>query len=217
MIEPSEPDIEATLKFLSTYYNDKLIELEENYTHYANYLRFGFSMDLNENKQKIDENDQNKSVEKEKFILELSKINLQGVLDKSEELFKKQKRKIRTLNRLQLVCQIIVLLCGTAMLPKLISQFNNLEAEIKLLFPLLILLSSIITIITKNMSEPLLGGNKSLNELTNKLMILNNKARYLQMDQLILDQYFDLKRAKLINSKSNMLAQEINLIIKELD
>jgi hypothetical protein len=199
-----EKNSQSKINFLVSYLNNndknKLVTLKQKFEEFQEYLEPGIILESNE---KIFE------IEEYKFRLELCNVGLLSIFKKAEQDILKSRIKLKKINNIQIVSQLIVLLSGATILLTLQDDFGGNFKWLKYIAPSLVLVASILTIWAKNKSESFLVGNKNLYESTSNLITLKNQASFLLAEITILQNFFNLERVKATIEAANDTAKKM--------
>ena len=199
---PSE--INYLVRYLNNNDKNRLITLKQKFEEFKGYLEEpepGIIMGTDEKSSEIEEY---------KFRLEVCNAGLLSIFNKAEQVISQLRIKLKKLNNIQLVSQLIVLLSGATILSTLQNDFDEEYKWLKFIAPSLVLVASILTIWAKNKSESFLTGNKNLYESTSNLITLKNQASFLLAEIIITQKYFNLEKAKATIEAANDTAKKMN-------
>jgi hypothetical protein len=200
MTSNNQSKINYLVSFLNRNDKDKLVTLKQKFEEFQDYLEPGVIMETDEISPKIAEY---------KFRLEVCNSGLLSIFKDAEKKVSQLRIKLKNLNNLQLVSQLIVLLSGATILLTLQNNFGENYTWLKYIAPSLVLIASILTIWAKNKSESFLTGNKNLYESTSNLITLKNQANFLLAEITIIQKYFDLEKAKATIEAANDIAKKM--------
>ena len=151
-----------------------------------------------------------------RFRVEVSRSGLQSIYTQSEKAFITLKTRLKKLNSIQLLSQVIIIISGATILSTIQQNLGDQYNVFKFVAPSLVLVGSILTLIAKNKSESFLTGNENLYEITSKLISYKSEAKNLLRELEILTSYFSSERASIIIEKANKLASEMDITIEKI-
>jgi len=200
-----QPRINEIVNFLVKNDKAQLDALKHKYPQYTQFLESGIILD-----------DTGDIKEDElKFRLIVSEQGLNSLFIKGKRLLSALRNKIKRLDTVQLVSQIIVVISGATILSTLAANFDN-SIILNYLPPSLVLIGALLTLYIKSRSESFLFNNENLYELYSKLISLNIEAKLLLTELEIVKKYFTIDNAKQNIEKANGLIKELSIIENKL-
>lgn len=200
MTSNNQSKINFLVSYLNTNEKNKLVTLKQKFEEFKDYLEPGVIMETDEKTTEVEEY---------KFRLEVCNTGLLSIFKKAEQNISELRIRLKKLNTIQLISQLIVLLSGATILSTIQSDFGGNYKGLKFIAPSLVLVASILTIWAKNKSESFLTGNKNLYESTSNLITLKNQANFLLAEIKILQKYFNLENAKATIESANDTAKKM--------
>lgn len=200
-MKTGQPKINSLVHYLNAVNPEQLNDLKSQYPDFKDFLEPGIIM-----------GDDNPNVETEefKFRLVVAQKGLGTIFATSEALMVSLKQKLKRLNNIQLISQIVTLISGAAILAMVEKDFATIGA-IKYIAPILILMGSILTLYAKNNAESFIGNNENLYELSNQLIAYNAEAKTLLSEIDIISKYFSIEKARQVIESANKLAKEMDI------
>lgn len=197
------PPTNEIVDFLRLYDKSKVTELESSFPEYQKLFKEGMMMG---------ENRVETVNEELKVRAEITKKGLQLILKKSEELLPKVKSKIKKLNSIQFISQVVVAISGASILLSLEKKFNFITP----LVGVLTLVASLLTLFIQHKSGTIAFGDNSLSQLFNELTDYKLKAERF-LEELIIAERLDysssIEKVSQIINESNDISLEMKKII----
>ncbi len=200
MTNNNQSKINFLVSFLNSNDKNKLVSLKQKFEEFQEYLEPGVIMGTDE---------ESTAIEEYKFRLEVCNAGLLSIFKRAEQTISQLRIRLKKLNNIQLVSQLIVLLSGATILSTLQNDFEENYKWLKFVAPSLVLVASILTIWAKNKSESFLTGNKNLYESTSNLISLKNQANFILAEIQVLQKYFNLESAKTTIEAANDTAKKM--------
>lgn len=204
-MKTNKPQINEIVNFLDTNDKKQLENLKIEFPKFQHLLEPGIM---------LGDDDETYSEEEDyRFRLNLAKKGVQASVKRGEKRFIELDKKLKRLNDIQFYSQVITLLSGTAILIMLDKTMGESYNWIKYIAPILVLLSSLLSLIAKNKAKSFLGGDKDLYKLTSEINILLAEEKSLLRDIESSIENFSLEKVKPLIDKTNKVIKDMDIIL----
>jgi len=198
--------INEIIGLLHSYDESELSRLRDEFPEYAELLKPGITLGEEEVKDELREL---------KVRALVCKTGLNLIFKESEKILPKIKSRLKLLNNIQFVSQIVVAISGASLIAFLQEKHGE---TIKMVFGSLTLISALLTLFVQHKSGTIASGQNSLSKIFNELMDYKlNAEHFLEELRIIEDLNFSstTEYVSQIIQKSNDISLQMKKIIQK--
>lgn len=197
--------INEIVGLLNAYSQSELSSIQEEFPEYEKFLKPGIIM--GEDEASEDE------VKELKIRTKVCKTGLKLIIQKSGEFLPKVKSRLKLLNNVQFISQIVIAITGASIIVFLQEKHGE---SVKIIIGCLTLIAAILTLYVQHKSGTISLGENSLSKIFNDLTDYKLTAEhYLQELKIIEELNFSssIEEVSQIIKKSNDISSEMKKII----